>query len=412
MTNTQQQAEAFEKLSRLKVGALFMEMGTGKTKVALDLINFKKEKVSYILWICPFALKNEIEQERAKWYPELQLDIIGCESIGSSDRIFMETLGKVERNNTFIVVDESLKIKNAEAKRTERIIKLGRSAKYKLILNGTPIAKNILDLWTQMEFLSPLILNMSFNQFKNTYCEYYLRGKFKGRVRKQVNIPHLISLIEPYIYDCDLEIETEKHFHSVPYDCDLGEYEQFKTELFERLFDIEEEINFYVFTTKLQRWYSTNSNRQKVIDELCNKINDKVIVFVRYLESIPEGCHKITGAENGKQRKDIIEAFRNGEFNILYMTYGCGAYGLNLQFCSNMIFAEQIWDYALRIQAEARIYRIGQGKGVNYYTLNCNGVGLEKLFSRCIGKKTDLLTAVKTEIQETKGGLKAWVKII
>lgn len=28
---------AFDKLSRLKVGALFMEMGTGKTKVALDL---------------------------------------------------------------------------------------------------------------------------------------------------------------------------------------------------------------------------------------------------------------------------------------------------------------------------------------------------------------------------------------
>lgn len=31
------QQAAFEKLSRLKVGALFMEMGTGKTKVALDL---------------------------------------------------------------------------------------------------------------------------------------------------------------------------------------------------------------------------------------------------------------------------------------------------------------------------------------------------------------------------------------
>ena len=55
---------AFEKLSKLKVGALFMEMGTGKTKVALDLIASKKDKVDYILWICPFSIKNEIEQER------------------------------------------------------------------------------------------------------------------------------------------------------------------------------------------------------------------------------------------------------------------------------------------------------------------------------------------------------------
>ena len=48
------QQEAIEKLSKLKVGALFMEMGTGKTKVALDLINSKKNKVDYVLWICPF----------------------------------------------------------------------------------------------------------------------------------------------------------------------------------------------------------------------------------------------------------------------------------------------------------------------------------------------------------------------
>lgn len=41
---------AFEKLSKLKVGALFMAMGTGKTKVALDLINSKLNKVDYVLW--------------------------------------------------------------------------------------------------------------------------------------------------------------------------------------------------------------------------------------------------------------------------------------------------------------------------------------------------------------------------
>ena len=148
---------AFEKLSKLKVGALFMEQGTGKTKVALDLICSKLHKVDYVLWICPYSLKNEIEAERLKWQPELKLEIVGVETISGSDRTYLEILRKVQRQRTFIVVDESLKIKNKEAKRTQRILKLGEYASYKLILNGTPLSNNVLDLYTQMQFLSPKI---------------------------------------------------------------------------------------------------------------------------------------------------------------------------------------------------------------------------------------------------------------
>jgi SNF2 family DNA or RNA helicase len=216
--NTEQQKEAINKLSKLKVGALFMEMGTGKTKTALDIIDLKSNKVDYILWICPCSLKGEIAAERDKWYPDLQLDIIGCESIGSSDRIYLETLEKIENKKAFIVVDESLKIKNMRAKRTQRILELGKHSEYRLILNGTPVSKNILDLWTQMQFLSPKILDMSFYEFKDTYCEYYTKGKMKGRIRSQVNIPHLISLIEPYIFECKLNISTRKCYRGKVYD--------------------------------------------------------------------------------------------------------------------------------------------------------------------------------------------------
>lgn len=173
MTNIQQ--AAVEKLSRLKVGALFMEMGTGKTKVALDLIASKAHKVDYILWICPCSLKGEIEAERKKWHPELTLDVVGCESIGSSDRIYLEVLKKAEESKTFIVVDESLKIKNRHAKRTQRIIKLGENAEYKLILNGTPISKSYCDLWAQMEFLSPKILKIAriYRMGQGSEVDYY-----------------------------------------------------------------------------------------------------------------------------------------------------------------------------------------------------------------------------------------------
>ena len=90
------QEKAFEKLSKLKVGAIFSETGTGKTKVALDLMASKAHKVDYLLWICPFSIKHEIESEKEKWHPELIFDVVGVESIGQSDRIYLQTMKKME----------------------------------------------------------------------------------------------------------------------------------------------------------------------------------------------------------------------------------------------------------------------------------------------------------------------------
>lgn len=384
---------AFDKLSRLKVGALFMEMGTGKTKVALDLINSKSNKIDYILWICPFSIKNEIIKERDKWYPAMKIDVVGCETIGSSDRTYLEILKRVTTSKTFIVVDESLKIKNINAKRTRRIIEFGGYAQYKLILNGTPITKNVIDLWAQMEFLSPKILKMSFNQFKNTYCEYYIRGRLKGMVKKQHNIEHLISLIEPYIFDCDLDIEAKKMYYNYFYDVDMFQYSSLKNELLECITNID----FFVLTTKLQQFYTTY--KEEMLKELLGQINDQVIIFVKYLDSIPAGANKIVGDMNTKERKQVIDKFERGDFKELYITYGCGSYGLNLQFCRNIIFAEHCFDYSQRIQAEARIYRIGQNYDVNYYNLWCN-VGLEKMIQSSLNKKSNLLNEIKKEIEK------------
>lgn len=368
-------------------------MGTGKTKVALDLINSKSNKIDYILWICPFSIKNEIIKERDKWYPAMKIDVVGCETIGSSDRTYLEILKKVTTSKTFIVVDESLKIKNINAKRTRRIIEFGGYAQYKLILNGTPITKNVIDLWAQMEFLSPKILKMSFNQFKNTYCEYYIRGRLKGMVKKQHNIEHLISLIEPYIFDCDLDIEAKKMYYNYFYDVDIFQYSSLKNELLEGIANID----FFVLTTKLQQFYTTY--KEEILKELLGQINDQVIIFVKYLDSIPAGANKIVGDMNTKERKQVIDKFERGDFKELYITYGCGSYGLNLQFCRNIIFAEHCFDYSQRIQAEARIYRIGQNYDVNYYNLWCN-VGLEKMIQSSLNKKSNLLNEIKKEIDK------------
>jgi SNF2 family DNA or RNA helicase len=68
----------------------------------------------------------------------------------------------------FLIVDESIKMKNFEAKE-QRMLTLGAMVEYKLILNGTPITKNVMDIWSQIHFLSPLILRMDYAEFKNTF---------------------------------------------------------------------------------------------------------------------------------------------------------------------------------------------------------------------------------------------------
>jgi predicted helicase len=56
-----QQNKAIDKLHRLKVGALFMEPGTGKTRTAYELV--KSVKSDYIFWLTPFQTKQNLQDE-------------------------------------------------------------------------------------------------------------------------------------------------------------------------------------------------------------------------------------------------------------------------------------------------------------------------------------------------------------
>jgi len=397
------QEAAFEKLSKLKCGALFMEMGTGKTKVALDLIASKRAKIDYVLWILPLSTKEDIEAERAKWHPEIAIDFVGVETLSQSGRVFVEKMATVSSRRSFVVVDESLKIKNADAIRTRRALDLGAKAAYRLILNGTPISKNALDLWPQMQFLSPKILNMTSRRFKDTYCEYYLHGKLRGMVKRDCNVPNLISLIEPYIFDSSLYIGKDKEYESKGYSIeDPVRYREIKDD-FVHEYMSDGSSSFLALAAMLQQCYCSGQAKKEAVEAEAAK--EPCLVFVKYLSSIPEGSARLTGEE--RDRGGIIGAFRSGAIHHLYVTYGLGAFGLNFQNCRKEIFADHTFDYATRIQAEARIFRMGQTKDVKYVSFDCD-CGLDDMIRACLAKKSSLLSEIKKEI--TERGLEQWAK--
>lgn len=401
------QDAAFRKLARLKCGALFMEMGTGKTKVALDLMASRARRCSYFLWVCPFSTKTAVEEEREKWHPELRVDIVGVETLSQSDSEFLRVARAMEGRRCFMVVDESLKIKNGLALRTQRVMTLGRKAEWRLILNGTPLSKNVLDLWSQMEFLSPRILGMTFRQFRDTYCEYYVSGRYKGLVRRQRNIEHLVAKIAPYVFDAELDLGLGKRYYGSGYSIDDPEgYAALKEELIRRFSD-ETDDGFLAMCQTLQRFYCATPSRKDALDRVLGEIGEQAVVFVKFLDSIPEGALRLTGDMPTGSRREAIEAFRRGDERNLWVTYGCGAFGLNLQNARHAVFADHTFDYSQRIQAEARVFRMGQTRDVAYHSLWCD-CGLERLIRGCLEKKTRLLGEVKAEIE--RKGRKEWLR--
>lgn len=87
---TNSQVLAFEKFSNLKVGALFMKQGTGKTRVALELI--KSTDCDFALFLCPFSTKRNLKAEIDKWGLDRPFEIVGYETLSSSDRTYLGLL--------------------------------------------------------------------------------------------------------------------------------------------------------------------------------------------------------------------------------------------------------------------------------------------------------------------------------
>lgn len=376
------QIKAIDKLNAVKCGALFMEAGTGKTRSALELI--KNTDADYILWFTPFQTKENLQAEINKW-GGLNCDIVGIESIQNSDRIYLELSQKCEQaKKSFIVVDESLKIKNAGANRTQRLLQLSEKSAYRIILNGTPLSRNLLDLWSQMEFLSPKILKIGLAEFKNTFCEYikvtyhsqgFGRSYSKEFIKKYHNIDYLYSLIEPFIFESKLSLSIGQQHIDIYYsltDEEKAQHDKLKEKYLDNEYLLARNNNIFLeITQKMQHNYSLSPSKFEILDKLLSEIDkSKVLIYAKYID---------TQEQLSKHYKDVR-----------IMSLQKHSYGLNLQDYNAIVFWDKTWDYAQREQIERRIFRTGQMSDCVYYDLTGN-VGLEGMINQNIERKRNLL---------------------
>lgn len=386
------QKNAINKLLKYKVGALFMDTGTGKTRIIIELVNSVPD-IDLVLYIAPYGAINtpneipSVIDEVNKWGGfHAPVEYVGVESIGMSDRVYLELISKLSNSrNPFIVIDESIKIKNWEAKRTKRVLYLSECAEYKLIANATPITRNILDVWAQMEFLSPKILNMKLSQFENIFCEKTRLTKIIGRIKKEkefisgyANIDYLYSIIGHYVYECELNNHIEEHEEVLQFQIDNSdEYYRLKEKYLDDEMLLWKNNNIFIeMTQKMQHAYCQSADKIRAVQEKIKRLNPKrTVIYCKYIDS-QEICKSL---------------FKNS----LILSYQKNALSLNLQHdYDNIIFWDKIWDYNLVKQAKGRINRTGRTNPVTYITVTGN-VGLESLIDENIKNKKSMADYIK-----------------
>ena len=190
--------------------ALFMEMGTGKTKVAIDTIGilYEQGKIDTVLVIAPKGvydnwvrgeipthLPDRIPRKIYRWVPAqtnknkadldeitdqpfdgLKIFVMNVEAFSTS-RGAQAAMDFLSFNpDNIVIVDESTTIKNRMAKRTKNIVKLKALSKYRRILTGSPVTKSPMDLFSQCAFLEAKALGLkSFFAFQSRYAVMHVQ---------------------------------------------------------------------------------------------------------------------------------------------------------------------------------------------------------------------------------------------
>lgn len=436
------QKTGVEKLIRLKVGALFMEQGTGKTITTLEMarIRYESGKIDSVIWLCPCSAKGNIKAEILKHCPaELCriFTICGIETMSTSIRAISYLLSLADSHKCFLVVDESLLIKNPKAYRTEHILKIAAKCPYRIILNGTPVSRNEADLFSQFFLLDWRILGYkSYWSFSANHLEF----DDYGRLRRVLNTDYLAEKIAPYTYqvkkeECisipaksysshgfSLTSRQDAEYNRVA-DVLLEQVDEWKSETIYRLFSglqavisgkrlVFNKNGSHFETFEMFNDPHDNPRIQILLNIIPN--NEKAIIFCRYESEISQLCSildssvRFDGTIPVRKREAALKEFASGK-QYLIANRTCAGFSLNLQFCHNIIYLSNDWDLGTRLQSEDRVHRFGQEYPVTITDIFAWDTIDEKILN-CLSSKEHLLDSLKTEINQSGGGVKAAMK--
>ena len=441
------QMTALEKSWHKETYAYFMEMGTGKTKVLIDNMSmlYDKGKIDGALIIAPKGVvKTWYEQEIPTHLPDHieNVTVLWQSNITKKQQEKLETLFEIETalhilvmnvealstdkgvkfaskflnsHKVLMAIDESTTIKTPTAKRTKNIISLGKLAKYKRIMTGSPVTKNPLDLYTQCEFLDPYLLDFSsYYAFRNRYAEMTtmnVRGRSIQVVKEFRHLGELSESLQPFSYrvlkeDClDLPPKNWIKRHITLTKEQDKIYKQMKKHALAMLNG--KVTSTMTVLTQLMRLHQitcghftaddgsvqdVDSNRIKELMNILEETEGKAIIWANYQRDITQIIDNIEkeygpgsvvdyyGLTPQEDRQDNIRKFQSDpKCRFMVGTPSTGGYGITLTAANTVIYYSNGYDLEKRLQSEDRAHRIGQKKNVTYIDIICEDTVDEKI---------------------------------
>jgi SNF2 family DNA or RNA helicase len=177
-------------------GALFHEIGCGKTRTALEIYKqLAHGSVLKLIVFCPLSLIEaawgvdirrftnfrylNCHDNPPVYRLDTQIYIFNYESLLSEVR-FQAIRTMLNAGNFMCVLDESSRIKNHKAQTAKKLLALRDYFKYRLVMSGTPAPNCETEYWAQVNFIKPGIVHESFYPFRNYY--FHLERERNGKV--------------------------------------------------------------------------------------------------------------------------------------------------------------------------------------------------------------------------------------
>lgn len=319
----------------------------------------------------------------------------------------------------FVILDESHRIKNRRSKTAKALWKL-EDVKYRLILSGTPITKDEIDLWSQFKFLNPNIWGANFNAFEKKALRSIDLGDFtKLRPHKQ-KIKLFMKKAQDFTYYLKLDDMTDmppkrdvviklplKGAHRKAYNDLEG---SFLTEYEGKRASIDLSVTSLLRLQQLTGGHLILENGDAirfkdqpklwwVIDKLEDLGKEKVLIVCRYtyeIELLESALRKLKykvetmrGGMKPQEIKRVRHSFQSSKgCQILIGQVGVIKEGNNFQQnCRHTIFYSKSLSYVDIDQCKRRTWRNGQKRKVIYYHLVIENT-IDESIESLIDKKT------------------------
>jgi len=446
-------------------------MGTGKSKVLIDNISmlYDKGKINGALIIAPKGvyqnwydteipvhMADHIEKDIVLWKAMInqkqqnelnklfksteKLHILCMNVEAFSTKKGLDFAAKfMSCHNTLMAIDESTTIKNPDAKRTKNIVELGKQAKYKRILTGSPVTKSPLDLYKQCEFLDPYLLDYgSYYAFRTRYA-VMRSANFGGRSVQIIvgykNLGELSSKLDPFSYRCLKEdcldlpdyTYTKRVIQLSPEQKKL--YQQMKmlalAELDGKQMTTQSamvqlmrlhQITCGHFTSDDGTIKEIKNERLTALVDILDEVENKAVIWAHYrhdINAIVNAVEKKFGKESyvtyfgdttNEERQNAIKQIQDPNSSVRFIigTPQTGGYGITLTGANTMVYYANGYDYEKRIQSEARINRAGQTRKMTYIDIIAEDTVDEKIV-KALKSKMNIASKI------TGDELKQWI---